>query len=108
MKDDYEMTNIIEGVNKPLHGAFGPSVDLTYPPLWKLQYTSASTNVAHTWQCVLIFYTNFRGGGGGGVHLSLNRKDPFNFSLFCHIVIMMGMILWNGDSLLRKCIILFA
>ena len=31
----------------PNVGAFGPSDDLTYPPLWKLQYTSACTNVTH-------------------------------------------------------------
>ena len=31
----------------PNVGAFGPSDDLTYPPLWKLQYTIARTNVTH-------------------------------------------------------------
>ena len=31
----------------PNVGAFGPSDDLTYPPLWKLQYTSVHTNVTH-------------------------------------------------------------
>ena len=31
----------------PNVGTFGPSVDLTYPPLCKLQYTSTGTNVMY-------------------------------------------------------------
>ena len=31
----------------PNVGAFGPSVDLTYPPLWKLQFTSARPKVTN-------------------------------------------------------------
>ena len=49
----------------PNDGAFGPSIDLTYPPVWKLQYTSASTNVMHAWQCVFIFALS----GGGSLIL---------------------------------------
>jgi len=42
----------------PNVGAFGPSDDLTYPSLWKLQYTNARTNmtnaiiVAHAITCL--------------------------------------------------------
>ena len=37
----------------PNVGAFDPSDDLTYPPLWKLQYISARTNVVvHAITCL--------------------------------------------------------
>ena len=46
----------------PNVGAFGfldPS-HITYPSLWKLQYTSACPNVTHT--SVILMWDNFNGG----------------------------------------------
>ena len=45
----------------PNVGAFGPSgpSHLTYPPLWKLQYTSKHPNVTHASIVAHATYDNF-------------------------------------------------